>query len=305
MESKRNMTAKIKILIAMLIWGSLGLFVRNINLPSGEIAFFRGIIGIFFLLAISLLLKIQISKKKLVNNGLLLSASGIALGANWIFLFEAYRHTTIAIATISYYLAPIFIVVLSSLILREKPTLIKGICIMAALIGLALVLGVFTTPLQAAGNKTGIIYGISAAAAYASLTLMNKFMKGLSSMEATIAQLGIASAVLLPYILFTRTSAAVSISGLTVLLLLILGVIHTGLAFWLFFSSVQHLKAQAVAVFCYLDPVTAIAVSALLLQETLNPVQAIGACLILGFAFISERYGNYDLLNRKKSIIQK
>jgi drug/metabolite transporter (DMT)-like permease len=115
-------------------------------------------------------------------------------------------------------------------------------------------------------------------------------------MEATIAQLGIACAVLLPYILFTGTLKNMdNISGQTVILLLILGGIHTGLAFWLFFSSIPYLKAQAVAVFSYLDPVTAIAVSALLLRETISLVWVFGACLVLGSAFVSDRYGNYNL----------
>ena len=54
--------ATIKVLIAMLLWGSLGVFVKNISLDSVEIAFFRGIIGSVFL-GIVLLIRMQNNKK--------------------------------------------------------------------------------------------------------------------------------------------------------------------------------------------------------------------------------------------------
>ncbi len=281
------MKAKIKIITAMLTWGSMGIFVRHINLPAGQIAFIRGIIGLSFLLAVSLLLKKPILKKELANNKWILIASGIILGANWIFLFEAYKHTTIAIATLSYYLAPIIIAIVSPLIFKEKLTFIKGVCCIAALIGLAFVSGVFETSSQGAGNGLGILFGIAAAISYASLTLMNKCIKGLSSMDATIAQFGISSIMLIPYILLNDYPLDIILDWKTVILLIILGVFHTGLAFWLFFSAIRDLKAQTIAVFSYLDPVTAVLMSALLLNEKIGLIQIFGAFIFLGSAFVS------------------
>jgi RarD protein len=288
------MGARQKIIAAMLIWGSMGLLVRNIPLPSGEIALVRGGIGVFFLVTVSFLMKTPLARRELIHNQPVLLASGIALGVNWILLFEAYQHTTIANATLSYYLAPVIITVLSRLVLKEKLTVIKGICILAALTGLALVAGVFTAAPPTAGHNLGILYGVAAAVAYAGFTLLNKFLKGLTSLAATIAQLGVATIVLLPYTLFAGNATAV-IAGRTVLLLIILGIIHTGLAFWLFFSAVKDLKAQTVAVFSYIDPVTAIILSACLLDEKMGPVQILGACLILGSTLLSEICGSFNL----------
>ncbi len=296
------MKAKIKIIAAMLIWGSMGLFVRNINLSSGEIALIRGVTGVSFLLVLCSILRLHITSRALVDYKLLLIASGIALSANWIFLFEAYKHTTIAITTLSYYLAPIIITVLSRLVLKEKLTVIKVICIITALVGIAFVSGVYTGSHQDRGNGLGIIYGVAAAISYASLTLMNKFIKSLTSIEATIAQLGVASMVLLPYTLLTRNSTDIILEGQTVILLITLGIIHTGLAFWLFFSAIKDLKAQTIAVLSYIDPVTAIALSALLLNENLGLAQIFGAFLILGSTLTSEILGNCNSIGRKNKI---
>jgi len=281
------MKAKIKILAAMLTWGSMGVIVRHINLPAGRIAFVRAVIGLLFLLLISFLLKKPFPKKELVKNQWILITSGIVLGANWIFLFEAYKHTTIAIATLSYYIAPIIITIMSALILKEKISSIKVALMITALIGLALVSGVFGPSQKNMGNGMGILFGIAAAICYASFTILNKFIKDLSSMDSTIAQFGISSFILIPYTLLCENTTGIHIHWNTVLLLIILGVCHTGLAFWLFFSAVRDLKAQTIAAFSYLDPVTAVLLSALLLNEKLGLYQIFGACIILGSAFLS------------------
>ncbi len=280
------MTRNFKMIAAMLIWGSMGLFVRKIDLPSGEIALIRSIIGLLFLLLLGYLLKIHVSGKVLKENKYLLILSGMALGANWIFLFEAYKHTTIAAATLSYYTAPTMLAIASPLILKEKLTKVKLICIIAAVAGLALISGVFESAPRT-GDGIGIACGVAAAVFYASLTLINKLIRELGSLEATIAQLGVSTLTLLPYVLLT-SSSAFSVDGRSAMLLVILGVFHTGLAFWLFFSSVQELKAQTVAIFSYIDPLTAILLSALLINEIITPLKIFGAVLILGSAFISE-----------------
>lgn len=287
------MSAKLKIISSMLIWGSMGLFVKNIDLSADQIALFRGVIGVFFLLGVSLVWKMYISQTELLRNKKLLIASGVALGTNWIFLFEAYKHTTIAIATLSYYLAPIIVVALSSLILNEKLTHIKVLCMGTALTGLGFVSGMLPSAHQSTGSGLGILYGLAAAVSYASITLMNKFIKGPTSIETTVAQLGIASMVLLPYTLFTSSFIGIIVDGQSVLLLLTLGMIHTGLGFWLFFSAINSLRAQTIAVLSYIDPVTAIVLSTLLLKEEISSVQLVGAGLILGATFISEVSDTY------------
>jgi drug/metabolite transporter (DMT)-like permease len=282
------MKAKIKIIIAMLTWGSMGVLVRQINLPSGLIAFIRAMIGLVFLITVSVALKKPFPKKELAKNKWRLLASGIVLGANWIFIFEAYKHTTIAIATLVYYIAPILIVLISTVILKEKLTFIKVVLMMASLVGLAYVSGALGSAQIAKGNGLGILFGFAAAIAYASFTIMNKNIKGLSSMDTTMAQFGISSVLLLPYTLLNeKTTGFLSIHWNVVLMLLILGIVHTGIAFWLFFSAIRELKAGTIAGFCYLDPITAVILSALFLHEKLGVSQILGACIVLGSAFLS------------------
>lgn len=293
------MKAKLKIITAMLTWGSMGVIVKQIDLPSGIIAFIRAIIGLTFLLLISLLLKKTFPVKEINKNKWILLASGSALGANWIFIFEAYKHTTVAIATLSYYIAPILIVILSTILLREKMTLLKAALMMVSLFGLALVSGALDTHM-AAGNSLGILFGFAAATAYAGFTIMNKNITGLSSMDSTMIQFGVSCLVLLPYILINETSASIHINWNTVILLAVLGIFHTGIAFWLFFSAIRELKAQTIAVFSYLDPVTAVLLSAFFLKEELGVYQILGAFIILGSAFISGYIGDVQLVNKRK-----
>ena len=276
----------------MLIFGSIGLFVKSIHLSSSEIALARGVIGTAVLLTAGFLLKYKISIQALKRNFWLLIASGAAIGFNWICLFEAYKYTTISTATLCYYLAPVFVVALSPFLLKESLTLSNGLFIALSLFGMALVADVFGSYEKSPDNIIGIMFGISAAVLYAGVVLINKFFKGITAMESTTAQLGVASAVLLPYVLLTETISAVTADPGSVFMLVVVGVVHTGFAYLIYFSSVSELKGQTVALFSYIDPITAILLSALVLGEKMNLLQAVGAVLILGSTLFSELAGN-------------
>lgn len=282
------MKFKAYIIAAMLIFGSIGLFVRGIDLPSSEIALFRGIIGSTFLLLSMALLKKKFSWKTLRSNLALLLLSGAAIGANWIFLFEAYKYTTISTATLCYYCAPVIVIMLSPLILKEKLSGLKVACVLASLLGMSFVAGVHNLSASGQNNLLGIAFGLTAAALYASVILMNKFLKGLTGIESSSTQLVIASAVLLPYVLLTEKISFSAFTGQTVLLILTVGIIHTGVAYLLYFSAMQKLPGQTIALFSYIDPITAILLSSLLLSEVMSPLQILGALLILGSTLVSE-----------------
>jgi RarD protein len=286
------MKFKAYIIAAMLIFGSIGLFVRGINLPSSEIALFRGIIGSTFLLLSMALLKNNFSWKTLRSNLTLLLLSGAAIGANWIFLFEAYKYTTIATATLCYYCAPVIVIMLSPLILKEKLTGLKVACVFASLLGMSFVAGIYNLSGSGLNNMLGIAFGLTAAALYASVILMNKFLKGLTGIESSSTQLVIASAVLLPYVLLTEKISFSDFTGQTALLILVVGIIHTGLAYLLYFSAMQKLPGQTIALFSYIDPITAILLSSLLLGEVMSLLQILGALLILGSTLVSELSGS-------------
>lgn len=279
--------ARTKLILAMTIFGTIGIFVRYIPLPSSVIACVRGFVGVAFLLLVTFIKKSKISFKDIKRNLLLLVISGAFIGINWILLFEAYRYTTVATATLCYYMAPIFVTIASPFILKEKLTPKKGLCVLTALIGMVFVSGIIGSgSLQI--NVPGIMCGLGAAFFYACVILLNKHLKEISSYDMTMTQLFVAAVVILPYTLLTAEFSVADLDVKALVCLLIVGVIHTGFAYMIYFSSISSLKAQTVAIFSYIDPVIAIILSALFLKEEMDIFGLIGAVLILGSTLLSE-----------------
>jgi RarD protein len=282
-------TGKIKMIVTMLIFGSVGLFVKNINLSSSEIALLRGVIGCITLIAAGLLINQTIRFRTTKKNIMLLCLSGGALGFNWMFLFEAYRYTTISNATISYYFAPIFVMILAPFILKEKMTRFKVGSIIAAIIGIFFIVGIDNGDRISQHHVMGVFFGLLAAAFYASVMFINKFIRNLSDQETTIGQLAMASIVILPYVFVTEGLNVKNLDIQSLLFILIVGILHTGFAYMLYFSALKQLDGQRIALYSYIDPIFAIVLSALLLNETFTFIQAVGGTLILGATFINEQ----------------
>lgn len=287
--------SKLMNLSAMLIFGTIAIFVRNIELTSKEIAALRGVIGSIFLLGVMLFSKEKTSFSAIKKNLPILVLSGLGVGANWIFLFEAYKYTTVSIATLSYYCAPIFVTIMAPIILKEKISLIKFLCVCTAMIGMLCIVGTNKGSIGEGYNHfLGIIYGLTAAVGYASVILMNKFIKGLKGVETTVTQLVFASILLLPYVMITSGFDFSKMTGISWGYMIFLGIVHTGFAYALYFSSLKELKGQTIAVLSYIDPITAVLISALFLGEQLTIFQIIGGILILGSTFISETQGKKE-----------
>ena len=287
-----NTRSLLMILVSMMIWGSIGIFRRFIPLSSSVIAFCRGLIGALFLV-----LFVKLQKKQLIHHigwkaFLLLVLSGGIMGVNWILLFEAYNYTTVAAATLCYYMAPTIVVLLSPLLFQEKITMRRGICAAAAVIGMFFVSGVVESGMPAPSEFKGILFGLGAAVLYACVVILNKKTPGIDAFEKTTIQLAASSVVLLPYVLLTERSVPADLSGLTIMMLLLVGLVHTGIAYAMYFGSVDGLRAQTVAILSYLDPITALILSALILGEKLTAGGIIGAILIIGAAVVSELGGN-------------
>ncbi|MGE5629933.1 MAG: DMT family transporter [Caulobacteraceae bacterium] len=283
------MRGKYKIVFAMLIFGSIGAFVKNINMSSSEIAFLRGVIGSLFLICASLVIRQKLSFEAIMRNIALLVFSGAAIGVNWILLFQAYKYTTISNATLSYYFAPIFVVILSPFVLKERLTLKKAACAITAMIGLFLIVNTGGGTSSSYNNPVGIIYGLSAAVLYASVVLMNKFVKDLSGFETTLVQLMVAVLVLLPYVFIKDHMDFSAVNIKSVIFILIVGVIHTGFAYFLYFTSLRELDGQTIAVLSYIDPISAVIIAAIFLGESMSFIQIIGGFLILSSTFLNER----------------
>lgn len=282
---------KLGLIISMLIWGSIGIFVKYINFTSSQIALVRAIVGSIFLIIFSMISKESLSKEKIKSNLLVLICCGICLGFNWIFLFQAYHYTTVSTATICYYLAPIIVMFLSPFLLKEKLNSVKVSCIVAAMIGMLCIVGIDKSSMGE-NNMVGILYGLSAACFYTGVVILNKFLKGISGRDSAIVQLSVSAIFLLPYVIFTEKISLVGVSSQSIILLLVLGVVHTGIAYLLYFTVIQKIESQTVAIYSYVDPISAIFMSAIILNESMSLLQIIGGILILGSTFISEVYSN-------------
>ena len=279
------MNGKLKILASMAIFGTIGIFVRFIPMASAAIAFCRGVMGCAFLLVLMFATGKKPNLSNIRRNGWRLLISGAAIGINWILLFEAYRHTTVAIATICYYLAPAFLT-LGSPLVGEKLTSKKLGCIGVAMVGMVFVSGVLQG--GQSGSLVGVVLGVGAALFYASVILLNKTLSTIGAYDRTLCQLGAASAVIVPYLLLSGGIYFGDMNPLGWVILAIIGIVHTGIAYALYFGGIGDVNAQTAAILSYLDPVLSILLSALILRERLDIFSIIGAVLILGSALYSE-----------------
>ena len=270
---------------AMLVFGTIGLFVKNIGFPSSFISFARALTGSIFIALFMLVSGHGLDKKSVLKNLKLLIPSGIAMAFNWICLFEAYRFTGVAVGTLCYYMAPVIVVVLSPVFLKEKLTAINVTSVLAAVLGAVLISGVVS---GSAKSAKGILFGLAAAALYSTVVMINKFVKNLSPIETTFVQLLTAAVTMIPYILLTEDVTEFVFDRRSVIFTLIVGIFHTGIVYMIYFSSVQKIPAQTTAVFSYIDPVTAIILSAVVLGERLDAVQLIGTFLILAATLFNE-----------------
>lgn len=282
---KRNSIDKIIFLLAMIIFGTIGLARKYIPYSSGLLALSRAVIGVGFLLVFMLIRKEKFTKDKLKSNLWKLILSGVMIGGNWILLFEAYRYTTVSVATICYYMAPVFVILLAPFLLKEKMTVKKGICSFIALVGMAFVSGVIENGFS--GIK-GVVFGLLAACLYAAVMIMNKKIEGLTAFERTIFQLGSAAVSIVPYVIITEDFSKIEISPFAISMVVLVGIVHTGVAYALYFGSMAKVPAQTAALLSYVDPVVAVLLSAFVLREKISVIAIVGVVLVLGSALVSE-----------------
>ena len=280
--------SKLMIISSMVIFGTIGVFRKYIPLSSELIAMIRGIIGSLFLILVLKIKKEMINWQAIKDNLLLIFISGGLLGFNWILLFEAYQYTSVATATLCYYMAPIFVILVSPFIFKERLTIKKIGCVLVSLIGMIFVSGVLNTGFSGIQETTGILFGLIAALFYASVVIINKKIINIDAIDRTVMQLSTAAVILLPYNFITGQFTDVSLTLNVFIILLFVGIVHTGIAYALYFGSIKDLKAQTAALFSYIDPIVAICLSALVLHENVGISEIIGAVLVLGATIISE-----------------
>lgn len=285
---KQEDKSKITLILAMTIWGTIGIFRKYIPLSSGIIAFVRGCIGTIFLILAVLISRKKISFAAIKKNLILLIFSGALIAINWILLFEAYKYTSVATATICYYMEPVFVMLASPLFLGEKLSAKKVVCIIASLGGMILVSGVTGMTEISFGEIRGVLLGLGAAVIYASVVLINKKIKDINAYDKTIMQLGTATVTVIPYVVLTENIVTVKLEFVGIIMLVLMGILHTGVAYALYFGSMGNVKAQTIALFSYIDPVVAIILSAVILREKIGTAEICGAVLVLGATLVSE-----------------
>jgi len=284
---KKSSNYKIILIASMAIFGTIGIFVRNISLPSAEIALYRAfmaaiLVGIFLLITKQKITFTQ-PKKQIP----LLLISGIALGFNWIFLFEAYKYTTVSVATLTYYFAPVIVTVLCPIIFKEKMGKKQWLCFIMSTVGIVLITGIGDLGLGS-NHTLGIILALCAAFLYATVVLVNKFITGVDGIQRTFLQFSIAFVALLPYVLLTGSITLNTLDTTGLILLLIVGIFHTGIPYCMYFTSLKHLSGQEVSILSYIDPLLAVILSVTLLGEPMTWSQILGGILILGFTLYNE-----------------
>lgn len=271
---------------AMTVFGTTGIVSSRISLPSGFIAFSRSITALVFLLIITFVSKHSLSVNSIKANRYKLLISGAALGINWVMLFEAIKHTGVAVATVCYYLAPIIVIAISPFVFKEIISVNMILCITVAVIGIVFVTGVFDV--VSIINPIGVIFGIAAAVCYAVCVIVNKSMIEISPLDRTIVQFAVAAVILLLYTCSFEKVYSESLSFTNIILLVVLGLVHTGIAYILYFYALNNLPSQTVSLFSYIDPVVAVILSGLMLGEALSVFQIIGSVLVIFSTLIFE-----------------
>lgn len=285
--NKDNFKSYVALIGSMLIFGTLGVVRRYVPLSSAMLALCRGALGSVFLLLFVLVRggKLKLPERKTT---LWLVLTGAIMGLNWMLLFEAYNYTTVAAATMCYYMQPTIVILLSPLVFRERLSGRKLACAAAAIVGMLFVSGVLSGGAGQVRDIRGIAFGLGAAALYAAVIILNKKVVVEDIYAKTVIQLAGAALVMIPYVLLTEGVPELTLTAADIGMVLLVGIVHTGITYALYFGSMQRLKAQTVAVMSYIDPVFALLLSAAVLHESLTPLGIVGAVLIIGSAVISE-----------------
>lgn len=279
--------SRMMMVTTMWIFGTIALFVRKIPVSSSEIALYRAIAATVLLGMYFLVTGQKIELRAIGRELTLLLLSGVAMGINWILLFEAYRYTTVSVATLSYYFAPVIVTVACPILFREKMGPKQWLCFFMSTLGIVLITGIGDLN----GSNThfiGILFGFGAAVLYASVVLLNKCIKGVAGVQRTFLQFVAAVIVLLPYVAFTGGFTIGSLNTSGWVNLLIVGIVHTGIAYCMYFSALKDIPGQEAAILSYMDPLVAVAVSVFVLGEHLTLMQLTGGILILGFTLYNE-----------------
>ena len=278
---------KLELLLLMCAYGCLGPVVRGISLPTVVIVWARAVISACSLLLFRLVSRKK-SRKEYRSFFVPMLISGVFLAVDWIGLFGSYRYTTIATTTLCYYVAPVLVILGAALFLRERLTVRKAVCIAVAFIGMILVSGMAENGLPALSEMKGVLLALLGALGYASVILINKRCPDGDPLLRTLVQLSTAAVIMTGYVLLTTDLSACTLHVKDVILLLLLSVVMTGMAYIVYFSLIVRIPSSSVAFFSYADPFVAVLISVFFLGEPLSLPALAGGVLIIGASIVAE-----------------
>lgn len=274
------------LIAATFVFGTLAPFVRNIPLSSGALALCRAgmaalLVGVYLLVSGQ-----RLSLRAMRREAALLLLSGMAMGVNWILLFEAYRYTTVSAATLSYYFAPVLVTAACPLLFRERLTRKQIVCFVMSALGIVLITDV--GELRGGTDVLGILFGLGAAVFYAAVILLNKSIRSVAGIQRTFLQFLAALLILAPYVAATGGLTLGALDARGWVCLAVVGFFHTGVTYCLYFSALRELSGQEVALLSYIDPLVAVLISVTVLGEPITAAQLLGGALVLGFTLWNE-----------------
>ena len=281
------MAVKIKYLISIILFGTIGFFLRFVTVPTEIVVFFRASIGLLTLLVIMKIRHVSVNRDVVRKRFVPLVLSGICLGLNWVFLFAAYVHTTVAIASLCNYMAPIIVVIVAPFLLSERINGKKIACVFVALAGMVLLSGVLSAEGSRA-NPVGVALGLAGAVCFVGLVIFNRKAPEVSFYDRSVVQLGASAVVVLIYAVAMNYKKELTVDLKSVLIILMLGVIHTGVAYCFYFDGMARLPLTTYAILGYFEPVVSVLSSVFLLHEKMTVTGALGTVMIIGAALVSE-----------------
>ena len=275
---------RMKLVLVMIIWGSLGVFTKSIPLSALHLAFLRALIALPVLWGVMKLQKADKVEWALLKPYLV---SGALLGFGWLTLFYGFKHTSISSAVIIYNMCPVYVMIAAPLILKETISKLQITVIFFSLLGLILIVG---NNLLAGYGYMGMALSAVAGMLYATIILINRSITcRVDNQTATFVQIVTAMLVLLPFVVLDGSIlTVVHLDARAVVYTILLGIVHTGVAYTLFFSLAAHMKSVEMVAYSYLEPLFSILFSVIIVGEKLTILQIIGGIFILGSTYIGE-----------------
>ncbi|WP_299849432.1 DMT family transporter [uncultured Roseovarius sp.] len=272
----------LKMIAAMVLAGSIGVFVVESGEPALTVVFFRCLIGGGTLLLYCLIAHPKILYKLTRRTFFLMCLSGLTMAANWLLFFMAYSHASISMVTTVYHVYPFVLLFASAMLFHEKITLPSFAWAALAFAGVALV--------AMGGNNgavmdvTGLALTMAAMTCYAITLLITKYLSNSPTDLLSVVQLLVGAILLLPL----AGMDGLRIGADSWKYLLVIGVVHTALLYMLLYGAVQSLDTNRVAILSFLYPLTALIFDVLVYDVRPGTAQILGLAAII-IAVLGER----------------